>query len=154
VLSAAELYHDHGQTLWRGAALEDAATLLALGGHVRDARARYRDAVDVYLQLDAAADLARADARLGEFGLRRRDVAVRRRPAAGWEALTPRERVVAELVAEGLSNPDIGTRLSLSRRTVQVHVSHILAKLAARSRVEITREVTLRNMAGAQSRTA
>jgi DNA-binding NarL/FixJ family response regulator len=46
---------------------------------------------------------------------------------------------VAELVAQGRSNPEIAAELFLSRNTVQTHVSHILAKLAARSRVEIAR---------------
>jgi DNA-binding NarL/FixJ family response regulator len=44
---------------------------------------------------------------------------------------------VAGLVAGGKSNPDIAAELFLSRNTVQTHVSHILTKLSARSRVEI-----------------
>ena len=54
-------------------------------------------------------------------------------------ALTGAELKVAVLVADGLSNPDIATRLFLSRRTVQTHVSHIPTKLGAQSRVEIAR---------------
>jgi DNA-binding NarL/FixJ family response regulator len=45
--------------------------------------------------------------------------------------------VVADLVAEGLSNPAIAARLYLSRRTVQFHVSSILGKLGVASRVEL-----------------
>jgi DNA-binding NarL/FixJ family response regulator len=44
---------------------------------------------------------------------------------------------VAGLVAEGLSNPTVAARLYLSRRTVQGHVSSILGKLGATSRVEL-----------------
>jgi DNA-binding NarL/FixJ family response regulator len=47
---------------------------------------------------------------------------------------------IARLVAGGRSNPDIAADLFLSRNTVQTHVSRILAKLGARSRVDITAE--------------
>jgi DNA-binding NarL/FixJ family response regulator len=43
-------------------------------------------------------------------------------------------------VAQGHSNPDIAAQLFLSRNTVQTHVSHILAKLRARSRTQIIAE--------------
>jgi len=46
------------------------------------------------------------------------------------------ERRVAELVATGRSNPDIAAQLLLARRTIDTHVSHILAKPSARSRRE------------------
>ncbi len=62
-----------------------------------------------------------------------------RRATHGWESLSPAESRIVGLVAQGLSNPQIGDRLFLSRRTVQTHVSHVLTKLGVRSRVEITR---------------
>ena len=52
-------------------------------------------------------------------------------------ALTVTEHRVAALVAAGFSNPAIAAQMFLSRRTVQTHVSSILAKLALTSRVEI-----------------
>ncbi|MER5181061.1 LuxR C-terminal-related transcriptional regulator [Streptomyces sp. NPDC002896] len=52
------------------------------------------------------------------------------------DLLTPREREVASLLAEGLSNRSIATKLVLSPRTVEVHVQHILTKLGFRSRTE------------------
>lgn len=52
--------------------------------------------------------------------------------------LTPRERDVLELVAIGLSNRQIATRLYISPSTAGVHVSHILAKLGAATRTEAT----------------
>jgi non-specific serine/threonine protein kinase len=51
--------------------------------------------------------------------------------------LSPREVEVADLVAEGLSNPAIARRLYLSRPTVASHVAHILAKLGFSSRAQI-----------------
>jgi len=56
---------------------------------------------------------------------------------------------VAGLIAGGRSNPDIAAELFLSRRTVETHVSHILTKLGARSRIEIVHTVaTHRSAAG------
>ena len=52
-------------------------------------------------------------------------------------ALTKREREVAALVAEGLSNRDIAARLVISRRTAEAHVEHILTKLGFSSRSQI-----------------
>ncbi len=53
--------------------------------------------------------------------------------------LSGRETEIVRLIAEGLSNRDIGTRLALSEKTVKNHVSHILAKLkvSARSGVAV-----------------
>ncbi len=56
--------------------------------------------------------------------------------AAAVEELTARERQVLELIAEGLSNRQIGERLYISGKTVSVHVSAILRKLGASTRAE------------------
>ena len=86
-------------------------------------------------------DATRAEARMRPYGIRRGQRGPRdRRPATGWDALTPTELRVAFLVADGLSNPAIAAELFLSYRTVQTHVSHILAKLGARSRAEVAHE--------------
>jgi DNA-binding NarL/FixJ family response regulator len=52
--------------------------------------------------------------------------------------LTAREREVLRLVAQGLSDRQIGARLFISQTTVTSHVKHILAKLGVASRVEAT----------------
>jgi non-specific serine/threonine protein kinase len=52
--------------------------------------------------------------------------------------LTPREREVAHLVAENLSNREIAERLVISKRTADTHVEHILSKLGFTSRTQIT----------------
>jgi DNA-binding CsgD family transcriptional regulator/tetratricopeptide (TPR) repeat protein len=62
--------------------------------------------------------------------------------AAGEGGLTPRERQVLGLLAEGMSNRRIAATLFISEKTVAIHVTHILAKL----------QVTNRNEAGAMAR--
>jgi len=52
------------------------------------------------------------------------------------EALTPREREILQLMAEGLQNKQIASRLSISQHTVKFHVASVLAKLGAASRTE------------------
>jgi DNA-binding NarL/FixJ family response regulator len=59
-----------------------------------------------------------------------------RAPAQGPEALTPREREVLRLLAEGLSNKDIAARLAISEHTAKFHVNAVLAKLGVQRRTE------------------
>ncbi|WP_344808188.1 alpha/beta fold hydrolase [Microlunatus ginsengisoli] len=68
----------------------------------------------------------------------------RRRPVHGWPSLTETELTVAELVATGMTNPEIAQRLVVSPRTVQSHVAHILQKLGKSRRTEIAAAVTER----------
>jgi DNA-binding CsgD family transcriptional regulator/tetratricopeptide (TPR) repeat protein len=66
------------------------------------------------------------------------------RPASGWESLTKSERVVSALVADNLTNREIGERLFISPRTVQTHLSHVFAKTGIADRRELARWVTRR----------
>ena len=52
------------------------------------------------------------------------------------EPLTPREREVLQMLASGLANKEIATRLTISEHTVKFHVASILGKLGAASRTE------------------
>jgi DNA-binding NarL/FixJ family response regulator len=49
-----------------------------------------------------------------------------------------------ELVAEGLTNPQIGERLYVSRRTVQTHLAHVFAKLGVSSRTQLATQAARR----------
>jgi DNA-binding NarL/FixJ family response regulator len=55
-----------------------------------------------------------------------------------------RPAAVADLVAEGLSNPQIGERLYIPSRTVQTHLAHVFAKLDISARAQLAVEVTRR----------
>jgi DNA-binding CsgD family transcriptional regulator/tetratricopeptide (TPR) repeat protein len=70
----------------------------------------------------------------------------RKRPSRGWESLTPTELRIVNFVAEGLTNPQIGERMFISRGTVKVHLSHIFAKLTIASRAELAAEATRRGL--------
>lgn len=126
--------------LWAGRCRTLAGEALAACGRDDDARRELRHAAD---ELDARGARGYRDGalrvlrRMGE----RPRVAVAERPGSGDERpaiLTPREREVAALVAEGSTNAQIAARLQLSERTVEKHVSSVLSKLelsSARVRV-------------------
>lgn len=65
----------------------------------------------------------------------------RDRPAFGWPSLTPTERDVAELAANGMSNPQIAAHLFVSRSTVKMHLSSVYLKLHVANRTELARTV-------------
>ena len=83
-----------------------------------------------------AAGVALDGASAGDAGGGASGVAGSDDPADATAELTARERQVLELIAQGLSNRQIGERLFISGKTASVHVSAILRKLGASSRTE------------------
>jgi DNA-binding CsgD family transcriptional regulator len=99
-------------------------------------------------RLDARAQLRTAYAMLGAMGIEafaeraRRELqatgaTARKRTVETREELTAQEAVIARLAREGLSNPEIGSRLFISARTVQSHLGKVFAKLAISSRGQL-----------------
>jgi len=112
---------------------------LVLGG---GARIRWlREAVDIYEASRATAYRERARRLLRDAGgpvPRRRTAAAAVPAELAASGVTAREAEVLRLLGEGLSNADIAAKLFLSVRTVETHVSSLLAKLQARSRGQLT----------------
>jgi DNA-binding NarL/FixJ family response regulator len=144
LLTAAERYEDAGRPLLKAKALESAAGVFIQTVDRAQARAAFTGAVEVYNSLGAAEDVARLQARFRAHGIRRGPRSKHRSARSGWDSLTPTETKIAAFVEEGLSNPEIGARMMLSKRTVATHVSHILKKLDVHSRTDIAREAALR----------
>lgn len=69
----------------------------------------------------------------------------RKRPASGWDSLTPTELEVVRLAQEGHSNKEIGVRLFISPRTVQTHLTHVYSKLGLTSRMQLVHEAARRD---------
>ena len=128
-------------------AAEEAGVTCLRHGRTAEGRTLLEDAAQRYQRLEASRDLGRVDAALRAAGVRRGRRGPRQRARHGWPSLTPTEHTVAELVADGLSNPQIGDRLFVSHRTIQTHLSHIFTKLEMTSRVQLTAEITRRRLA-------
>jgi len=95
-----------------------------------DAREAIQAALDGFEELGAAIWVEKARGELGRIGGRRRE-----------EGLTPAERRVAALVAEGRTNREVAAALFVTERTVASHLSHVYAKLGVRSRTELARQL-------------
>jgi DNA-binding CsgD family transcriptional regulator len=70
--------------------------------------------------------------------LRATGATARRRTVTARVELTAQEAQIARLAADGLSNPEIGTRLFLSPRTVQYHLGKVFTKLDITSRAQLS----------------
>ena len=138
---AAKVYARAARPLEHALACEDAGAIFARRGNLDRARPLLERALTIYERLDAARDPARTEAVLREAGIRRGRRGRRGRPQTGWQSITTTERTIASLVAEGLSNPQIGDRLYISRRTVQTHLAHMFVKLDVGSRAELAAQV-------------
>ena len=91
---------------------------------------------------DAGSELSLADA----VAYARRGRGERQRPQIGWASLTPVERDVVRLVAEGHTNAEIGQRLFISVNTVKKHLSHVYTKVDVDGRADLAAQVARRDL--------
>ncbi|MGH3994747.1 MAG: helix-turn-helix transcriptional regulator, partial [Pseudonocardiaceae bacterium] len=99
-----------------------------------DARPHLRAALELFQQLAVSPweERARAELRASGETARRRDPSTR-------DQLTPQELQIAHLVAEGMTNREIGAQLFLSPRTIDYHLRKVFTKLEIASRAELVR---------------
>jgi DNA-binding CsgD family transcriptional regulator len=120
------------------AKLEHAKARTELGAALRrsnrraDAREQLRRAVELATMCGAAPLASRAETELLATGARPRRIAL-----SGVESLTPSERRVAQMAAEGQTNREVAQALFVSPKTVEVHLSSVYRKLEIRSRSQL-----------------
>ena len=109
-------------------------------------------AIETLRHAGTAAETMKAttEERVADQLLRTLGVRTWRRQASGsgddpLATLTPREREIALLVSAGSTNPEIASAVFLSRKTIERHVSNILAKLAVRNRAELAAAISQRH---------
>jgi two-component system, NarL family, nitrate/nitrite response regulator NarL len=95
---------------------------------------------------DAVATVARGETALAREVHRGLVREIQQRSTDGGPVLTPREREILRLTADGLSAPDIGQRLYLSRATVKTHLQHLYAKLGVSDRAAAVAEAMRRGL--------
>lgn len=144
LLAAVQAYRRAPPTIELALACEDAGTALARSGLGAVAVPLLDEALAFYLRCGAQRGAARVDAALRTLGVRRRRAGQLHRPQVGWASLTASELTVARLAAEGLSNPQIGDRLFISRRTVATHLASVFRKLGITNRVQLAAEANRR----------
>jgi len=127
-------------TLWELGAIPTVLDALELSSSADEAGGRAERATAIASGVtDARRQLL--DGTVPDLGdlveIARRGRGDRQRPTFGWDSLTPTELAVTELVADGLTNPQIAERLIVGRATVKTHVSNVLRKLDLGGRTQL-----------------
>ena len=120
-----------GQPFELGRAQLAAGTIERRAGHRREARTHLAAAEAGFRALEAESWADRAASELGRIS--------GRTPSDG--SLTPTERQVAALVAEGLTNGEVAARMFVTVRTIETNLTRIYGKLGVRSRTELSRHM-------------
>ena len=134
---AVEVLEDSYGVLELARSLIDLGTALRLAGDRAEARELLGRGQELAAQCGATALAERARDELRAAGARPRRTAV-----SGADSLTPSERRVAQMAAEGMINRDIAQSLFVTEKTVETHLGHAYAKLKVRSRTELQGALT------------
>ena len=121
-----------GARLEHARAMTDLGAALRRAGHRAESREILRPALDLTHRCGALALTERTRTELIAAGGRPRRLVL-----SGLDSLTPSERRVAQLAADGLSNRDIAQNLFITARTVEGHLTHAYQKLAITSREQL-----------------
>lgn len=127
---AAAAHAEMGDPFGRGRALLALGIVRRRARQKRPAREAIEAALGVFDTIGASCWTEKARAELGPVSVRTRN-----------PGLTPAERRVATLVAEGKTNREVASALFLAERTVASHLTHVYAKLGVRSRTELARRM-------------
>ena len=110
-------------------------------GRAHNAARNALDPDDAAACWDAGGELSLTDA----VAYARRGRGQRQRPQIGWASLTPLERRIVQIVAQGRTNAEIGEQLFISVNTVKRHLSRVYAKLDVDGRANLAAEVARRD---------
>lgn len=121
-----------GALLERADALTDLGCLLRRQGARAEARPHLAEALDIMTSTGASGLAVRARDELAATGARRQTART-----SGLSSLTPSERRVAQLAAEGLSNPRVAQALFVTPKTVEYHLRHVYQKLTITGRGQL-----------------
>jgi DNA-binding CsgD family transcriptional regulator/tetratricopeptide (TPR) repeat protein len=139
---------EHWRSSWRplalATALVDGAAIAGEHGLKQMAQGYLREAQEILVSAGAHGALANANRVGGTYGIASKRGRATVRPTTGWSSLSPAELEVARTVASGLTNRQVADRLFVSPRTVEAHLRHVFAKLAVRSRRELSEFVAHR----------
>jgi DNA-binding CsgD family transcriptional regulator len=130
---AVEVLADSPAKLEQAKARTELGAALRRANHRAKARDQLRRAVELATICGASPLAARAESELLATGARPRRIAL-----SGLESLTPSERRVAEMAAEGPTNREIAQALFVTPKTVEVHLSSVYRKLAISSRSQLS----------------
>jgi len=122
------------ESIWARTSL---ARVKAVEGDTAGAETILRHASATAEETGAVTERAYVDQLLRQLGVRTWRRGSRLRATGDLPVLSDREREIANLIAGGASNPDIARTLFLSRKTVERHVSSILAKLEVKNRAQL-----------------